>query len=696
MRFARNIIALLSVALLLLGFVSVAIPWEAFSGASPSGEGAALLPIPWDAMTGAGLETLPVTAPASCRPTGRGLRVEGTDPSRRGRSSSSSSSVVVGVLGRDTVAVVADRDDRALVAVTLSETPSIRARVALPGRPEQLLLLPDGRLVTSLGDASAVIVHELTEGGFVPRCRRATPVEPAGLASAGTGAAATMVVVSRGAGQLLRFDGPELVPGGAVDLPRDPYAVAVTRDGTTALVTHVVGGIISRVALGSRRASPMERLAPTEARRVEVKRSGGRRKYDSQFGRRRRPLVSVRATQVAQRSFSVAAVEAGRFVVPSVLVDPTPEPRGGAGYGAVGALATPHRAVNLDLAPDGTLPHFHRQFRFGGARYGAHRCLLPRGADYDRRRRALWVACRGSSLVLGFDRPARPQKDGLRVPRAAVKVPEGPDGVAVTEDGRLVVWSPDAGALAVHVVPERVNAEAIPQFPPDADTIVTLRRHRDLPPEVRRGRHLFHLTTGRRTAADGRACASCHPDGRDDGMTWITADGPRQTPILVGRLDEELDAPFGWNGRNDTVDDHVQRTLHRLRGTGLDAEERRAIFAYLRHAAPPPLPDQEATVVARGRELFEAHAMRCAYCHGVDDGSPDGRQHDFGHPAPGDRRGHFDTPSLRFIGRSAPYFHDGRYPTLAALLADHDSNMGGAFTLSSDDRFALERFLRTL
>jgi hypothetical protein len=52
-----------------------------------------------------------------------------------------------------------------------------------------------------------------------------------------------------------------------------------------------------------------------------------------------------------------------------------------------------------------------------------------------------------------------------------------------------------------------------------------------------RSRALFHETDDFRLSADGRACASCHPDGREDGLTWATPDGPRQTIMLAGRID---------------------------------------------------------------------------------------------------------------------------------------------------------------
>ena len=56
----------------------------------------------------------------------------------------------------------------------------------------------------------------------------------------------------------------------------------------------------------------------------------------------------------------------------------------------------------------------------------------------------------------------------------------------------------------------------------------------------------------------------------------------------------------------------------------------------------------------------------------------------------------FDTPSLEFIGGTAPYFHDGRYATLEALLADPESSMGHSASLPAEDRAALAAYLRSL
>ena len=58
--------------------------------------------------------------------------------------------------------------------------------------------------------------------------------------------------------------------------------------------------------------------------------------------------------------------------------------------------------------------------------------------------------------------------------------------------------------------------------------------------------------------------------------------------------------------------------------------------------------------------------------------------------------GNFATPSLRFVGGTGPYFHDGRYSTLRALLTSDDSAMGKAKDLPTAEIDALEAYLKTL
>src|SRR6185436_20442876 len=108
--------------------------------------------------------------------------------------------------------------------------------------------------------------------------------------------------------------------------------------------------------------------------------------------------------------------------------------------------------------------------------------------------------------------------------------------------------------------------------------------------KIDRGRRLFHTSRDARLS-QGRACASCHPEGRDDGLVWTSPDGPRQTPTLAGRLEDS--APYGWFGESPTVKEHVRKTFTRIGGTGLDdpgaAEDLEALLAYVAQIPPPPV-----------------------------------------------------------------------------------------------------------
>jgi cytochrome c peroxidase len=83
-------------------------------------------------------------------------------------------------------------------------------------------------------------------------------------------------------------------------------------------------------------------------------------------------------------------------------------------------------------------------------------------------------------------------------------------------------------------------------------------------------------------------------------------------------------------------------------------------------------------------------------CHAPGRAFVDGRPHDVRSAARGEVVRAFDTPSLRFVGLSAPYYHDGRFATLEALLAAIHTEMGDLTSFTAADRGALAAYLRTL
>jgi mono/diheme cytochrome c family protein len=265
------------------------------------------------------------------------------------------------------------------------------------------------------------------------------------------------------------------------------------------------------------------------------------------------------------------------------------------------------------------------------------------------------------------------------VPRRAVKstrnVGDAPAALAIDDASlTLVSWSQMGRTLSVVGIGDA------------AAPLETARASGGaLSAAVARGRRLFHAVDGR-TASDGRACASCHTDGRDDGFVWNTPEGPRQTPMLAGRLDGT--APYGWTRDAKTFHDYVRGTAQRLRGRGFTNEELDDLSAYVSSLKAPPHASADAALVKRGSEVFASSG--CAACH-KGSATTDNARHSVAQAT-----GTFATPSLRFVGGTAPYFHDGRYATLRALLTSNDPNMGTGKNLPAADLDALETYLRSL
>src|SRR6185295_6809754 len=95
------------------------------------------------------------------------------------------------------------------------------------------------------------------------------------------------------------------------------------------------------------------------------------------------------------------------------------------------------------------------------------------------------------------------------------------------------------------------------------------------------------------------------PDGRDDAIVWATPDGPRQTPMLAGRLAGS--APYAWSGNGEDVKQHLGHTFQRLRGGGLGAAELDALVAYITTMRTPPLdPAVETADLRRGSAIFHS------------------------------------------------------------------------------------------
>jgi DNA-binding beta-propeller fold protein YncE/mono/diheme cytochrome c family protein len=603
---------------------------------------------------------------------------------------STGSTVALARAGEHLLAYVADEDEGALRTVDIDAQREL-SRVALGGRPSALLLAPDGRIVVALRDRAALRVFEPPADPAAepaPLCQVETATEPVSLAATPDGA--TLLVVSRWDHTLALLDLATMSPRRSVDLPRDPQAVVASADGRKALVTHLAGAQLSVVDLQGEAAVPRALTTHlTELTSSIIHFMPGAQVDGKAVSSRN---VVQKHERFGGQGYALARLASGRVLAPEVMVETGSGAGISGGYGSSISFPTVLHDVSVIDADATSLAV--APVRPAG---GPTPCLLPRAAAVDERSGELLVACMGLDGVIAYGAEARlPVHDERR----RFLVGAGPTGLAIDGEGRrAVVFAQFEGALDVLPLgtPRQPGEKRIDLSKPITGTRIPLARSAPLAPALALGRTLFHAASGQRLASDGRSCASCHPDGRDDALTWSTPDGPRQTPILLGRLPDT--APYGWDGDRPDLPSHFARTISRLHGAGISPAERDALFAYIQSLEAPrardPKPEAQARL-GRGSELFHTREVGCSSCHLGDDVATDRERHDVGSRSMVDATPTFDTPSLRFVARSAPYFHDGRYPTMAALIEGCDGTMGHTAQLTPADREALGAYVESL
>lgn len=596
-----------------------------------------------------------------------------------------SSTVAIVHDGKRSLAYVADADDASVHTVDVA-TGNELATTNIAGAPSHLIVLADGRVAVGLRNNSSVQVLEPAASADEPlesRCVIPTAAEPVALAT--TPDDKTLLVSSGWGATLSAYDAVSLARRYEVPLQREPRAVVVSDDGKRAFVTHVVGSRMSVVDLDKHTAVAMN-VGGTE---------------EAEFGRRSRifggrSIVERRGCQGYALAKSTEV--GGRIFAPQVLVDPGRTDERSDGYGDSGASAPEVGAVAVideDTAePIGESLSVEKELRaMSGASRPRPSCLLPRAAVVDGSSRGLFVACMGLDSVIEYDATSA---DPEQSERRRIRVAAGPTGLAVdTEGRRLVVFSQFDRTL--QVIPLEGKAKDEPENDSPGMRIALSRKAKaTVGPDLELGRRLFHVTNNPLISRDGRACASCHPDGRDDALTWATPDGPRQTPMLAGRLNQT--APYGWQGSTDSIESHLSQTFARLGGSGLERRQLDALIAFATTMDAPAVGDSNSdkVLVDRGRDVFHSASAGCATCHRESDAFTDHKTYDVKSRADADVAATFDTPSLKFVGGTAPYFHDGRYTTLRALLLDSDGKMGHTKHLAQQDLVALEAYLRSL
>lgn len=290
--------------------------------------------------------------------------------------------------------------------------------------------------------------------------------------------------------------------------------------------------------------------------------------------------------------------------------------------------------------------------------------------------RAAIVSAMDGGVVVFVPEVAAP-RDGIPAPcpaERAIGIGGAPIGVVFAPDGHAWVQRREPAALVVvdpsALLPESVVREVVLDAESRYDT----------------GHDVFH----RPTQFGLVACASCHPEGRDDAMTWTFERlGPRRTQSLDTMLAGS--EPLHWRGELDDFDTLVN-VVHRGRMAGtIDMDAGRALAGWVQARTALAISDDDLDIAAaeRGREMFTA--IGCATCHAGTRMSNDATVE-----VP--RRGWLQVPGLLGVDYRGPWMHDGRAKTLDAAIDEmlELSDPGAPEGLSTEARHDLVEYLRSV
>jgi len=290
-----------------------------------------------------------------------------------------------------------------------------------------------------------------------------------------------------------------------------------------------------------------------------------------------------------------------------------------------------------------------------------------------------------------------------------------PDAQAIPYEWRPGTDSPDRiklpgkGPRGMVIVGTEVY---IAEYFSDTLAVVDLRDRREggvrtiaLGPEPqrdvrRRGELLFHDATI--CYQQWQSCASCHPDGRTDGINWdLLNDGAGNFKSTKSMILAHKTPPTMAEGVRATAEEAVRAGLTHILFTDRPEAEAAAIDAYLKSLRPVPSPHlvdgRLSEAAQRGRTLFQSGRIGCHKCHPAPLYT-DLKMYDVGTKGKYEPADRYDTPTLIEVWRTAPYLHDGRYLSIKELIAEgkHGKSRGRVEELSEQEIDDLAEFVLSL
>ncbi len=576
--------------------------------------------------------------------------------------------------------LVLDRDAGKLVRTDRQG----QAQASLDVKPGAGEMVSDGKGIAYVADRRAhKILRVGVAGDKLTVLDSAKVREPHGLALSPDGK--TLYATSVANHELIAFDTETMFPRWQLELAVEPRSVAVSPDGSKAIVGFLTTGAVASVELGT--TPNVSYIALDPAQRMGANLGFG-------FGNEMAQPMPANSTgtpsiadvkdiglQFARNTYAVGYVGDNIAIAPHQLSTPHLPSTGFEDvgtYGGGGGFTAPitHRLAMID-AEDSFAP------ATAFAEIGLHQ---PRAMAYDAGSDTLYLAGYGNDQVMAV---ADVSQASIHMAWVA-QVPSNSGGCA--PDGLAV----DGGEVFVHCELDRtlvsLDLSTVESFSaPTARQLGGALAPSPRDADAQRGAELFRRGQDSRLSTGGfMACASCHPEGRTDGLSWRIEGHNLQTPLLAGRVMGTH--PFKWDGKDADLPTSLTNTIGRLGGAGLSPVEITQLEAFLQTLPQPVSPTVDRDAIARGQAIFDSAETGCRACH---DGPQlaDGVQHDLA-----TNIGNVDTPSLIGLAHTAPYYHDGSARTLRALLTDKGSihDMGETAHLDGQQLDDLIAYLESL
>jgi hypothetical protein len=572
------------------------------------------------------------------------------------------------------VAVVSDAERDRLVVVGIGASPGVLGSVPLDAgdEPGRVIVDDGGRAQVVLRRAGALATVNLGSMSVVDR--RTVCAAPRGVTLTGP----DTLTVACADGKLVTLSASGGAPSRTLELSHDLRDVVMTSTGQMVVSRFKSAELLRLDAQGvvTRRDWPGRVLG---SRQVPIPGAPG------DFGPRTETQVDAFRPNVAWRSLpgfegSVVVVHQRAVDAEIELVPPT---QGASSYGGGDGMPSGCSGISQNaLTVVGELGAT-RDVTFTGAPLpvdavtvdGGRRVVVAHAGLKDPKAMRPFVVFDGEDGVsAGVAAPSVGGGSSLSV----IDVPPPPTAPGEGEENDTVAADPgcifaqslslEAPAVAIGAIPTLARGIVVQTRQPSTLVIIDDISN-NLPRIVSfddgttldTGYELFHRDSG-----GGIACASCHPEGAEDGTVWRFSDtGERRTQSLEADL--RATAPFHWDGKLASVGSIMSQVfVERMGGIHQSPERLGALRDWLFLLAPPaPMRAAGDPAVERGRELFESTG--CTDCHNGEHFT-NNRMANVG---TGEA---LQVPSLVGIGYRAPFMHTGCAKTLADRF---DPSCGG-------------------